>query len=129
MNQHPWSPDKSMSWLELYTASPGLACASQISSTNSLSMMWSWSLGSAAMASSMYLTLDACTCSEEVSAADAQDGVKVTLFMLQIVIAGNGIAAIDLGVDSKDTKTGLSTQWNMICKSNIYFAIWPMPYP
>ena len=52
--------------------------------------------------------------------------MRLTLFMLQIVIAGNGIAAIDLGVDSKDTKTGLSTQWNMICKSNLYFAIWSL---
>ena len=39
---------------------------------------------------------------------------KLTLFMLQIVIAGNGIVDIDFGMESKETKTGLSTQWNMI---------------
>ena len=64
------------------------------------------------MASSMYFTLDASTCNIHIyhEGDSPQLNRKLALFMLQIVIAGNGTVAIDLGMESKATKTGLSIQ-------------------
>ena len=42
--------------------------------------------------------------------------IKLTLFMLQIVIAGNGMTDMALGVESNDTRTGLFLQLFIICK-------------
>ena len=47
----------------------------------------------------------------------------LTLFMLQIVMPGKGIVAIDFGMESKETRTGLTYQWFIIWRYKVHYLL------